>query len=83
MLSSTNSGLEFGGVVTWNLLPLNPGKQISVGLVVTPTMPIENTAVIRNEVYGVTADGGYQASGQPVVTIVNGSQTFAPIILRP
>ncbi len=83
MLSATDSGLEFGGVVTWNLLPLNPGEQVSVGLVVTPTTPIEDTTVIRNEIYGVTADGGYQATGQPVVTIVNGTQTFAPIILRP
>ena len=83
MLSATDSGLEFGGVVTWNLLPLNPGEQISVGLVVTPTNLIEDTAVIRNEFFGVSADGGYQANGQPVVTIVNGTQTFAPIILRP
>jgi uncharacterized repeat protein (TIGR01451 family) len=83
MLSATDSGLEFNGVVTWSLLPLNPGAQVTVGLVVTPTLPIVDTAVLRNEIYGVTADGGYQASGQPVVTIVNGSQTFAPIILRP
>lgn len=83
MLSATDSGLEFGGVVTWNLLPLSPGNEVSVGLVVTPTTPIVDTAVLRNEFYGVTADGGYQATGQPVVTIVNGSQTFAPIILRP
>ena len=56
---------------------------VSVGLVVTPTTPLVDTAVIRNEFYGVSADGGYQASGQPVVTIVNGTQTFAPIVLRP
>lgn len=83
MLSSTDSGLEFGGIVTWNLLPLEPGNEVSVGLVVTPTTPIVDTAVLRNEFYGVSADGGYQASGQPVVTIVNGTQTFTPIILRP
>ena len=83
MLSATDSGLEFNGVVTWNLLPLAPGNEVSVGLVVTPTTPIEETAVLHNEIYGVTADGGYQAIGQPVVTIVNGSQTFTPIILRP
>ncbi len=83
MLSATHSGLEFQGVVTWNLLPLGPGDQVSVGLVVTPTAPIEATAVIRNEIYGVMADGGSQASGQPVVTIVNGSQIFVPVVLRP
>ena len=65
------------------LLPLESGNEISVGLIVTPTNPILDTAVIRNEIYGVSADGGYQASGQPVVTIVNGTQTFAPVILRP
>jgi hypothetical protein len=51
--------------------------------VVTPTLPIVDTAVIRNEIYGVSADGGYQATGQPVVTIVNGTQVFAPVVIRP
>ena len=83
MLSASDSGLEFEGVVTWNLLPLKPGGEILVGLVVTPTLPISGAAVLRNEFYGVSADGGYQATGQPLVTIVNGSQTFTPIILRP
>ncbi|MCB9008282.1 MAG: PQQ-dependent sugar dehydrogenase [Ardenticatenaceae bacterium] len=83
LLSATDSGLEFGGVVTWNLLPLSQGETVSVGLVVTPTVPVENTAVIRNELYGASADGGYQAAGQPVVTIVNGRQAFTPLVLRP
>ncbi|MCB8925944.1 MAG: PQQ-dependent sugar dehydrogenase [Ardenticatenaceae bacterium] len=83
MVSATDSGLAFGGVVTWNLLPLAPGGEVSVGLVVTPTTPLVDTAVIRNEFYGVSADGGYQASSQPVVTIVNGTQVFTPIVLRP
>ncbi len=83
LLSATDSGLEFDGMVTWNLLPLAPGGEVSVGLVVLPTMLVGETAVLRNELYGVSAEGGYRAAGQPVVTIVNGNQTFAPIILRP
>ena len=83
LLSATDSGLEFGGVVTWNLLPLAAGDTVSVGLVVSPTVPIVEGAVLRNEFYGVTAAGDVQAVGQPVVTIVNGWQTFAPIVIRP
>ncbi|WP_420643324.1 PQQ-dependent sugar dehydrogenase [Candidatus Leptofilum sp.] len=83
LLSVTDSGLEFEGVVTWNLLPLAAGGEVSVGLVVTPTTPIMETAVLRNEFYGATAEGGYGATGPPVVTIVNGTQTFTPLILRP
>jgi uncharacterized repeat protein (TIGR01451 family) len=80
-LLSTDGTLN-GSIVSWQTATLAPGGQIQGQLVVTPTLPVSDTLVIRNEFYGVQADNAAGVRGTAVVTIINGKSVYLPVISK-
>ncbi len=80
--SANHSGQLYEDTVTWNMPPLPPQSYLQVQLVVKPDKTFtEPTAVINNQ-YGVQANGGYAALGQPVVLIFNAKDVYLPLIQK-
>jgi uncharacterized repeat protein (TIGR01451 family) len=66
-----------GDVVTWNIPNLAAQSTISVQLTVTATQ------TVINQDYGVIASGGYRAPWtKPVLTLIDPTYTYLPVILR-
>lgn len=71
-----SGGTLTGNVVSWTLSSLAPSANASVTCAVTATVTLINAD------YGVSADGGYHATGQPVVTIVDPQSVYLPLVSR-
>ncbi|HFQ92912.1 MAG TPA: DUF11 domain-containing protein [Anaerolineae bacterium] len=82
LLNIGNGGAVNGDVVSWQTAALAPGGQIQGQLVVTPTLPVSDTLVIRNEFYGVQANNAAGVRGTAVITIINGKNVYLPVISK-
>ncbi|NKQ37347.1 MAG: DUF11 domain-containing protein [Chloroflexi bacterium] len=78
----STDGVLNGSVVSWQTAALAPGDQIQGQLIVTPTLPVSGTLVIRNEFYGVQADNTEGVRGTAVITIINGKSVYLPVISK-
>jgi uncharacterized repeat protein (TIGR01451 family) len=75
-----SGGTLMGDIVQWQVTELTGGTTIAVQFAVTALETITNSA------YGVTADGGFAATGtQPVITTITpappGGSIYLPVVL--
>lgn len=77
-IPSSGGNLQ-GNTVVWNLLQLAPGGGVEqVSFTITATETTVNLA------YWVTAEGGFQAVGERVVTtLIEYTRLFLPIMIKP
>lgn len=71
-----SGGIRVGDVISWTVGSLAPSASATVSYVVTATTTIINAD------YGVSATGGYSASGLPVVTIIDPLHVYLPLLRR-
>lgn len=68
-----------GNVVQWQFASLEAGATLTATMSVVPAAGVQ---VIVNNTYSVSAAGGLQANGAPVLTLVDPLHVFLPIISR-
>lgn len=71
-----SGGTHVGQVVSWTLGSLAPSASATFSHVVTTTTTLINGA------YRVSATGGYNAVGGPVVTFIDPQQVYLPLLRR-